>query len=194
MYARIKLQVFCFFISKGIKQNWLKLCSTKALLQELIAVMPRCHLKWKRLKFRNPSRRTRYNKSSFRLPNVCRPQVFFPEAPNVVLMVRVLYILLTWLMDWQQWGVFWEGKICIPSGFVKDMVLTNNFHEYGLTGNGIINTPRSGSNETTGKFSINRPGPSIDGKSSFAQRDLSGNQVKNGCPLSNRCWNRRCFS
>jgi hypothetical protein len=31
------------------------------------------------------------------------------------------------------------------------------------------------------KFSsITRPGPSIDGKSSFAQRDLSGNQVKNG--------------
>jgi hypothetical protein len=30
-------------------------------------------------------------------------------------------------------------------------VLTNNFHEYGLTGSGIINTPRSGSNETTGE-------------------------------------------
>jgi hypothetical protein len=29
------------------------------------------------------------------------------------------------------------------------------------------------------KFS-SLPGPSIDGKSSFAQRDLSGNQVKNG--------------
>jgi hypothetical protein len=62
-------------------------------------------------------------------------------------------------------------------------VLTNNFSaEYGLTGSGIINiTPRSGSNETTGEvFFITRPGPSIDGKSSFAQRDLSGNQVKNG--------------
>jgi hypothetical protein len=51
-------------------------------------------------------------------------------------------------------------------------VLTNNFSaEYGLTGSGIINiTPRSGSNETTGVFFITRPGPSIDGKSSFAQR------------------------
>jgi hypothetical protein len=61
-------------------------------------------------------------------------------------------------------------------------VLTNNFSaEYGLTGSGIINITRSGSNETTGEvFFITRPGPSIDGKSSFAQRDLSGNQVKNG--------------
>jgi hypothetical protein len=43
-----------------------------------------------------------------------------------------------------------------------------------------IITPRSGSNETTGEvFFITRPGPSLD-KSSFAQRDLSGNQVKNG--------------
>jgi hypothetical protein len=30
------------------------------------------------------------------------------------------------------------------------------------------------------KFLYYKTGPSIDGKSSFAQRDLSGNQVKNG--------------
>jgi hypothetical protein len=57
-------------------------------------------------------------------------------------------------------------------------VLTNNF-SWNRKRNHI--TPRSGSNETTGEvFFITRPGPSIDGKSSFAQRDLSGNQVKNG--------------
>jgi hypothetical protein len=61
-------------------------------------------------------------------------------------------------------------------------VLTNHFSEIWFNRKRNHNiTPRSGSNETTGEvFFITRPGPSIDGKSSFAQRDLSGNQVKNG--------------
>jgi outer membrane receptor protein involved in Fe transport len=121
----------------------------------------------------------------FRLPNVSQATGFFPESPNVSINgASSLYT--SYLIDGLDNNERFLGgqKFAIPSGFVKDItVLTNNFSaEYGLTGSGIINiTPRSGSNETTGEvFFINRPGPSIDGKSSFAQRDLSGNQVKNG--------------
>ncbi|MFT4670175.1 MAG: outer membrane receptor for ferrienterochelin and colicin, partial [Ulvibacter sp.] len=121
----------------------------------------------------------------FRLPNVSQATGFFPEAPNVSINgASSLYT--SYLIDGLDNNERFLGgqKFAIPSGFVKDVtVLTNNFSaEYGLTGSGIINiTPRSGSNETTGEvFFITRPGPSIDGKSSFAQRDLSGNQVKNG--------------
>lgn len=121
----------------------------------------------------------------FRLPNVSQATGFFPEAPNVSINgASALYT--SYLIDGLDNNERFLGgqKFAIPSGFVKDVtVLTNNFSaEYGLTGSGIINiTPRSGSNETTGEvFFITRPGPSIDGKSSFAQRDLSGNQVKNG--------------
>jgi outer membrane receptor for ferrienterochelin and colicin len=121
----------------------------------------------------------------FRLPNVSQATGFFPEAPNVSINgASSLYT--SYLIDGLDNNERFLGgqKFAIPSGFVKDItVLTNNFSaEYGLTGSGIINiTPRSGSNETTGEvFFINRPGPAIDGKSSFAQRDLSGNQVKNG--------------
>ncbi|MGO4817672.1 TonB-dependent receptor domain-containing protein [Flavobacterium sp. W22_SRS_FP1] len=121
----------------------------------------------------------------FRLPNVSQATGFFPESPNVSINgASSLYT--SYLIDGLDNNERFLGgqKFAIPSGFVKDItVLTNNFSaEYGLTGSGIINiTPRSGSNETTGEvFVINRPGPSIDGKSSFAQRDLSGNQVKNG--------------
>ncbi|MFT7164113.1 MAG: hypothetical protein ACI9CZ_000679, partial [Flavobacterium sp.] len=121
----------------------------------------------------------------FRLPNVSQATGFFPEAPNVSINgASSLYT--SYLIDGLDNNERFLGgqKFAIPSGFVKDVtVLTNNFSaEYGLTGSGIINiTPRSGSNETVGEvFFITRPGPSIDGKSSFAQRDLSGNQVKNG--------------
>jgi outer membrane receptor protein involved in Fe transport len=121
----------------------------------------------------------------FRLPNVSQATGFFPESPNVSINgASSLYT--SYLIDGLDNNERFLGgqKFAIPSGFVKDVtVLTNNFSaEYGLTGSGIINiTPRSGSNETTGEvFFITRPGPSIDGKSSFAQRDLSGNQVKNG--------------
>ncbi|SDX16059.1 TonB-dependent Receptor Plug Domain [Flavobacterium degerlachei] len=121
----------------------------------------------------------------FRLPNVSQATGFYAEAPNVSIN-GASSGYTSYLIDGLDNNERFLGgqKFAIPSGFVKDItVLTNNFSaEYGLTGSGIINiTPRSGSNETTGEvFFITRPGPSIDGKSSFAQRDLSGNQVKNG--------------
>ncbi|TDE05754.1 TonB-dependent receptor domain-containing protein [Flavobacterium sandaracinum] len=121
----------------------------------------------------------------FRLPNVSQATGFFPEAANVSINGASSQYT-SYLIDGMDNNERFLGgqKFAIPSGFVKDVtVLTNNFSaEYGLTGSGIINiTPRSGSNETMGEvFFITRPGPSIDGKSSFAQRDLSGNQVKNG--------------
>ncbi|MEZ7498152.1 TonB-dependent receptor [Flavobacterium sp. Arc3] len=121
----------------------------------------------------------------FRLPNVSQATGFFPESANVSINGASSQYT-SYLIDGLDNNERFLGgqKFAIPSGFVKDVtVLTSNFSaEYGLTGSGIINiTPRSGSNETTGEvFFITRPGPSIDGKSSFAQRDLSGNQVKNG--------------
>ena len=121
----------------------------------------------------------------FRLPNVSQATGFFPEAANVSINGASSQYT-SYLIDGLDNNERFLGgqKFAIPTGFVKDVtVLTSNFSaEYGLTGSGIINiTPRSGSNETTGEvFFITRPGPSIDGKSSFAQRDLSGNQVKNG--------------
>lgn len=121
----------------------------------------------------------------YRLPNVSQATGFFAEAPNVSINgANPLYT--SYLIDGMDNNERFLGgqKFNIPSGFVKDItVLTSNFSaEYGLTGSGIIDiTPRSGSNKMTGEtFFITRPGPSIDGKSSFAQRDLSGNQVKNG--------------
>jgi hypothetical protein len=62
-------------------------------------------------------------------------------------------------------------------------VLSNNYSaEFGLSGNGVVNiTTRSGSNNFSGEaFAITRPGPVIDGSSPYAQRDLSGNLVKDG--------------
>lgn len=121
----------------------------------------------------------------YRLPNVSQATGFFPEAANVSINGASSQNT-SYLIDGLDNNERFLGgqKFAIPSGFVKDItVLTNNFSaEYGLTGSGIINiTPRSGSNETAGEaFFITRPGPAIDGKSSFAQRDLSGNQVKNG--------------
>ena len=121
----------------------------------------------------------------FRLPNVSQATGFFPEAANVSIN-GASSGYTSYLIDGLDNNERFLGgqKFAIPSGFVKDVtVLTSNFSaEYGLTGSGIINiTPRSGSNETTGEvFFVTRPGPAIDGKSSFAQRDLSGNQVKNG--------------
>jgi hypothetical protein len=47
-------------------------------------------------------------------------------------------------------------------------------------------TPRSGSNELKETFFITRPGPSIDSKSTFAQRDYP-NQVKDGYKISSWC-------
>lgn len=121
----------------------------------------------------------------YRLPNVSQATGFFPEAPNVSIN-GANPLFTSYLIDGMDNNERFLGgqKFNIPSGFVKDItVLTSNFSaEYGLTGSGVIDiTPRSGSNKLTGElFFITRPGPSIDGTSSFAQRDLSGNQVKNG--------------
>jgi outer membrane receptor for ferrienterochelin and colicin len=121
----------------------------------------------------------------YRLPNVTQATGFYPEAPNVSIN-GVNGLFTSYLIDGLDNNERFLGgqKFAIPSGFVKDItVLTSNFSaEYGLTGSGIVNiTPRSGSNKLTGEaFFITRPGPAIDGTSQFAQRDLSGNQVKDG--------------
>ncbi|WP_432671211.1 TonB-dependent receptor [Flavobacterium sp. SM2513] len=121
----------------------------------------------------------------YRLPNVSQATGFYPEAPNVSINGSN-GLFTSYLIDGMDNNERFLGgqKFAIPSGFVKDItVLTSNFSaEYGLTGSGIVDiTPKSGSNELTGEaFFITRPGPAIDGTSSFAQRDLSGNQVKDG--------------
>jgi len=121
----------------------------------------------------------------FRLPNVSQATGFYPEAPNVAINgANSLYT--NYMIDGLDNNERFLGgqKFRIPVGFVQDItVLTNNFSaEFGNTANGVINlTTRSGSNETHGEvFAVTRPGPAIDGESPFAQRDLSGNQVKNG--------------
>ncbi len=121
----------------------------------------------------------------YRLPNVTQATGFYPEAPNVSIN-GINGLFTSYLIDGMDNNERFLGgqKFAIPSGFVKDItVLTSNFSaEYGLTGSGVVDiTPRSGSNVSTGEaFFITRPGPTIDGTSDFAQRDLSGNQVKDG--------------
>lgn len=121
----------------------------------------------------------------YRLPNVTQATGFFSEAPNVSINgANVLYT--NYLIDGLDNNENFLGgqKFAIPSGFAQNInVLTNNFStEFGNSANGIVNiTTKSGSNEMTGEaFYLTRPGPAIDGKSPFPQRDLSGNQVKSG--------------
>lgn len=121
----------------------------------------------------------------YRLPNVVQATGFYPEAPNV--SINGSNPLFTnYLIDGMDNNERFLGgmKFNIPVGFTQNInVLSNNFStEYGNTGNGIINvTTRSGGNKQTGEFFIiNRPGPALDSKSNFAQRDLSGNFVKDG--------------
>ncbi|MBT0607433.1 TonB-dependent receptor [Aequorivita echinoideorum] len=121
----------------------------------------------------------------YRLPNVTQATGFFPEAANV--SVNGGNSLFTnYLIDGLDNNENFLGgqRFPIPAGFVKDItVFASNYSaEYGLTSNGIIDvTTKSGTNELTGEvFFVTRPGPSIDGNSPFAQRDLSGNQVKDG--------------
>ncbi|MEZ4951009.1 MAG: TonB-dependent receptor [Saprospiraceae bacterium] len=109
----------------------------------------------------------------------------FPEAPNVAINgANALYT--NYQIDGMDNNENFLGgqRFAMPVGFTKNITaLTNNFSaEHGLTSNGIINiTTKSGTNETTGEaFYIVRPGPVIDAPSAFAQRDLSGNQVKDG--------------
>jgi len=121
----------------------------------------------------------------YRLPNVVQATGFYPEAPNVGIN-GANALFTNYLIDGMDNNEQFLGgmKFNIPIGFVQNInALTNNFStEYGLTGNGIINiTSRSGSNETSGEaFVVTRPGSVVDAESPFAQRDLSGNQVKDG--------------
>lgn len=121
----------------------------------------------------------------YRLPNVVQATGFYPEAPNV--SINGSNALFTnYMIDGMDNNERFLGgqKFNIPVGFAKNInVLTNNFStEYGLTGNGVINiTSRSGSNEFGGEaFVVTRPGAVIDAESPYTQRDLSGNQVKDG--------------
>lgn len=121
----------------------------------------------------------------YRLPNVSQATGFYPEAPNVSIN-GANSLFTSYLIDGMDNNERFLGgqKFAIPVGFTRNItVLTNNYSaEYGLTNNGVINiTTRSGSNEFGGEaFVITRPGPVIDGRSDFAQRDLSGNFVKDG--------------
>jgi hypothetical protein len=124
-------------------------------------------------------------RSLYRLPNITQATGFFPEAPNVAINgANGLYT--NYQIDGMDNNENFLGgqRFAMPVGFTKNITaLTNNFSaEHGLTSNGIINiTTKSGTNETTGEaFYIVRPGPVIDAPSAFAQRDLSGNQVKDG--------------
>ena len=121
----------------------------------------------------------------YRLPNVVQATGFYPEAPNV--SINGSNALFTnYMIDGMDNNERFLGgqKFNIPVGFARNInVLTNNFStEYGLTGNGVINiTSRSGANEFTGEaFLVTRPGAALDAESPYAQRDLSGNQVKDG--------------
>ncbi|GAB4405097.1 MAG: TonB-dependent receptor [Microscillaceae bacterium] len=121
----------------------------------------------------------------FRLPNVVQATGFYPEAPNVSIN-GANSLFTNYMIDGLDNNERFLGgqKFALPVGFTRSItVLTNNYStEFGLTGNGIVNlTSRSGSNETTGEaFFLTRPGPALDAASPYAQRDLSGNQVKDG--------------
>ncbi|WBA43536.1 TonB-dependent receptor [Hymenobacter canadensis] len=121
----------------------------------------------------------------YRLPNVTQATGFFAEAPNVSINgANGLYT--NYLIDGLDNNENFLGgqRFAMPVGFAQNLnVLTNNFStEFGNSANGIVNiTTKSGSNDLTAEaFYLTRPGPSIDGKTDFAQRDLSGNQVKGG--------------
>ena len=121
----------------------------------------------------------------YRLPNVTQATGFFSEAPNVSINgANGLYT--NYLIDGLDNNENFLGgqRFAIPVGFAQNLnVLTNNFStEFGNSANGIVNiTTKSGSNDLTAEaFYLTRPGPSIDGRTDFAQRDLSGNQVKSG--------------
>ncbi len=121
----------------------------------------------------------------YRLPNVSQATGFYPEAPNVSIN-GANGLFNNYLIDGQDNNERFLGgqRFAMPVGFVRNIsVLTNNYTvEFGNTGNGIINlTTRSGSNQTTGEvFFLSRPGKLTDSPSAYAQRDLSGNQVKDG--------------
>lgn len=121
----------------------------------------------------------------YRLPNITQATGFFPEAPNVAIN-GANSLFTQYLIDGMDNNENFLGgqRFAIPVGFTENItVLTNNFSaEFGNTANGIVNiTSKSGGNQTHGEaFYLTRPGSVIDAPSRFAQRDLSGNQVKDG--------------
>jgi outer membrane receptor for ferrienterochelin and colicin len=132
-----------------------------------------------------------FTQSLSRLPNVTPSTGFFAEAPNVTINgTNGLYT--QYLIDGMDNNEQFLGgpQFDAPTGVVKDVtVLTSTYSaEYGRTGNGIFNvTTKSGSNQWSGEaFYLTRPGQPLDGQftndngDELAQRDLSGNQVKEG--------------
>ncbi len=121
----------------------------------------------------------------YRLPNVVQATGFFPEAPNVSIN-GANSLFTNYMIDGMDNNEQFLGgvKFNVPVGFAKNInVLTNNYStEYGLTGNGVVNvTSRSGTNDFSGEaFVVTRPGSALDAASPYTQRDLSGNQVKDG--------------
>lgn len=121
----------------------------------------------------------------FRLPNVSQATGFFPEAPNVSVN-GANSLFANYLIDGLDNNENFLGgqRFAIPVGFVDNItVLSNNYSpEYGLTSNGVFNiTTKSGGNDFKGEaFYVVRPGASLDASSAFAQRDLSGNFVRDG--------------
>ncbi|MEP7251144.1 MAG: TonB-dependent receptor [Ginsengibacter sp.] len=124
-------------------------------------------------------------RSLYRLPNVTQATGFYPEAPNVSVN-GANSLFNSYLIDGMDNNERFLGgqKFAIPLGFTQNVtVLTNNYSvEFGNTANGIFNiTSRSGSNDFKGEvFYLTRPGPGIDGKTNFTQKDLTGNDVKSG--------------
>jgi hypothetical protein len=125
------------------------------------------------------------SRALFRLPNITQATGFYPEAPNVAIN-GANSLFTNYLIDGMDNNENFLGgqRFAIPIGFTENItVLTNNYSpEFGLTANGIINiTSKSGTNTQTGEvFYLTRPGSIIDAESPYAQRDLSGNQVKDG--------------
>ncbi|MGM0458727.1 MAG: TonB-dependent receptor plug domain-containing protein [Bacteroidota bacterium] len=124
-------------------------------------------------------------RSLYRLPNISQATGFFPEAPNVSINGANSLFTNYQIDGFDNNENFLGGqRFRIPVGLTQNITaLTNNFSaEHGRTSNGVINiTTKSGSNDLNGEaFLMSRPGPPLDASSPFAQRDLSGNQVKDG--------------
>ena len=121
----------------------------------------------------------------YHLPDITPATGFFPEAPVVSINgANPLYTYYSIDGLGNNENFLGGMKFPIPIGFAQHVqALTDAYSsQYGWSGSGVINiTSRSGSNTTSGEAYYEvRPGPVIDASSPFAQRDLSGNAVKNG--------------
>ena len=125
------------------------------------------------------------SRALIRLPNVVPSTGFFPEAPPISIN-GANGLFTQYLIDGMDNNENFLGgpKFPISTGFASAVtVLASSYStQYGRTGNGVVDvTSRSGSNEWTGEaFYLSRPGASVDASSPFPQRDLSGNQVRDG--------------